>query len=292
MVPWLRPNNKMLRYKPIVLLPRAFNWKTSHLELKASATLLCDMSTCHTRPIVPAGQRHQVFYTTHGLSHPSVRTTRKLISVCGVVSRNKWGFGPNSVSHANLPKSRHTSKPHLRISASLNASSIIFIQIFYMGSLPPSNSFTHLLTVVGQFCDWPEATPLNDTTTSYQLCISFSQSSIGLLVLASQLTCHPTRNPSSLHNYGNQSHSCWVLSSVSQIQLSDQIFCSEYCNKSNYSNKINFWRSNRMEYINNFFLERWGCLNNQRNCRSIIAIQTKLISGVQIVWNTLTIFFL
>ena len=34
MVPWPRPNNRMLRYKPIVLLHRASNWKTSPLEHK------------------------------------------------------------------------------------------------------------------------------------------------------------------------------------------------------------------------------------------------------------------
>ena len=43
-------------------------------------TLLCDMSTGHPRPIVPATWRRKVFDIVHGLSHPSVHSTRKLIA--------------------------------------------------------------------------------------------------------------------------------------------------------------------------------------------------------------------
>ena len=43
-------------------------------------TLLCDMSTGCPRPIVPASWRCQVFDLIHSLSHPSVRTTRKLVA--------------------------------------------------------------------------------------------------------------------------------------------------------------------------------------------------------------------
>ena len=35
-----------------------------------------------------------------------------------------------------------------------------------VGPLPPSNGFTHLLTVVDRFSRWPEAIPLNDTTSA------------------------------------------------------------------------------------------------------------------------------
>ena len=43
-------------------------------------TILCDTSTGRARPIVPAGWRCQIFDSIHGVSHPSVRTTRKLIA--------------------------------------------------------------------------------------------------------------------------------------------------------------------------------------------------------------------
>ena len=43
-------------------------------------TLLCDLSTGQARPIVPTSWRRQVFDLIHNLSHPSVRTTRKLVA--------------------------------------------------------------------------------------------------------------------------------------------------------------------------------------------------------------------
>ena len=42
--------------------------------------LLCDTSTGRSRPVVPASWRCRVFDTLHGLSHPSVRVTRQLIT--------------------------------------------------------------------------------------------------------------------------------------------------------------------------------------------------------------------
>ena len=43
-------------------------------------TLLCDISTGQPRPIVPRSFRKTVFDVVHSLSHPSIRTTQKLIT--------------------------------------------------------------------------------------------------------------------------------------------------------------------------------------------------------------------
>ena len=42
--------------------------------------LLCDVSTGRPRPVVPSSFRRQVFDATHSLSHPSIRSTKKLIA--------------------------------------------------------------------------------------------------------------------------------------------------------------------------------------------------------------------
>ena len=42
--------------------------------------ILCDVSTGYPRPIVPAAFRRQIFNIIHNLSHPSIRTTRTLVS--------------------------------------------------------------------------------------------------------------------------------------------------------------------------------------------------------------------
>ena len=116
-VPWLQPNNEVQE-----LLSQAFNSFGTQ-----GVTLLCDVSTGHARPIVPASWRHQVFNTI--LSHPSVCTTQKLI-----VSRFVWsglqkqvGIWAKQCIPCQSSKSRHTSKPHSRSSASLNTNLITFM---------------------------------------------------------------------------------------------------------------------------------------------------------------------
>ena len=65
---------------------QAYRTATSSLQLEdipfgtQGTTLLCDMSTGHARPIVPAGWKRRIFDLIHGLSHPSIRTTRKLVA--------------------------------------------------------------------------------------------------------------------------------------------------------------------------------------------------------------------
>ena len=63
---------------------QAYRTATSSLELQdvpfGSTTILCDVSAGYARPIIPADWRRKIFDLVHGLSHPSIRTTRKLIS--------------------------------------------------------------------------------------------------------------------------------------------------------------------------------------------------------------------
>ena len=56
-----------------------------------SHPLYCDMLTGNQRPIVPLEWRRTIFDYLHGLSHPGIRTTQKLIT-----SRYVWP-GINSV---------------------------------------------------------------------------------------------------------------------------------------------------------------------------------------------------
>ena len=39
--------------------------------------LLCDISQGKLRPVVPASRRKRIFDLFHGLSHPSIRSTKK-----------------------------------------------------------------------------------------------------------------------------------------------------------------------------------------------------------------------
>ena len=129
-------------------------------------TLLCDISTGHPRPIVPTGWRRKVFDLVHGLSHPSVRATRQLITAKFV-----WhGIHKQVGLWAKACIPCQTCKVHRHIRAPLETFQVPcrrfdHINVDLVGPLPPSNGYTHLLTVVDRFTRWPEAIPLSNTST-------------------------------------------------------------------------------------------------------------------------------
>ena len=64
-------------------------WVLADLPIPGtSTTLLCDTSTGVARPIIPLAWRRVVFDTIHGLAHPGIRTSRKLVAArfvwCGM----------------------------------------------------------------------------------------------------------------------------------------------------------------------------------------------------------------
>ena len=125
------------------------------------------MSTGRARPIVPAGWRCQIFDSIHGLSHPSVRTTRKLIA-----SKFIWNGMQKQIGlWAKQCIACHSSKIHTHTKAPLERFSIPprwfeHIHVDLVGPFPPSNGFTNLFTIIDRFSRWPKAIPLSDTTSS------------------------------------------------------------------------------------------------------------------------------
>ena len=149
---------------------QAYRAATSSLKLQdvpfSSTTILCDMSAGYARPIVPADWRRRVFDLVHGLSHPSIRTTRKLIS-----SKFVWkGLQKQVGMWARQCLACQSSKIQRHIKAPLQNFGVPerrfdHIHVDLVGPLPPSNGSSHLLTIVDRFSRWPEAIPLNDTTS-------------------------------------------------------------------------------------------------------------------------------
>ena len=96
-----------------------------------------------------------------------MRTTRKLVA-----SRLVWSGLQKQVGiWAKLCIPCQSSKIQTHIKAPLEKFSVPqrrldHIHVDLVGPLPPSDGFTHLLTVVDRFSRWPETIPLNDTTTT------------------------------------------------------------------------------------------------------------------------------
>lgn len=130
-------------------------------------TLLCDTSTGRLRPLVPKACRQNIFNLIHGLSHPGINATCKLISAKFVwhgMSKEIRAWARQCITCQRVKVHRHVRAPLAKFPVSNRRFDHIHIDL--VGPLPSSQGFTHLLTVVDRFTRWPEALPLSNTDST------------------------------------------------------------------------------------------------------------------------------
>nr|VZI50094.1 unnamed protein product [Spirometra erinaceieuropaei] len=123
----------------------------SGLQLKdvplttGSGTILCDVSTLSHRPFVPASMRRVVFQTLHGLSHPGIRASQKLLAerfVWPGMNKEVKAWARSCLSCQRNKVQRHNkSLPGTFPSPDARFS---HVHLDVVGPLPPSNGFTYL----------------------------------------------------------------------------------------------------------------------------------------------------
>jgi len=128
--------------------------------------LFSNAATGTFRPLVPRDLRRQVFDHLHGAAHPGMGASRRLIA-----SRYVWKGLSAKVTvcaraclHCQRAKvHRHVQVPPQHIPVPTRRFSHIHVDL--VGPLLASRGFTHLFTIIDRTSRWPEAIPLNSTTT-------------------------------------------------------------------------------------------------------------------------------
>ena len=129
--------------------------------------MLCDVSTGRPRPLVPTTYRRKIFDVVHGLAHPSIRSTIKLIKakfVWHTMAKDirDWARSCDACQRCKVQRHTRTDigifpQPQRRFA---------HIHVDIVGPLPASNGFRYLFTVIDRSTRWPEATPMEYETAS------------------------------------------------------------------------------------------------------------------------------
>ncbi|GFS21500.1 Pol polyprotein [Elysia marginata] len=130
-------------------------------------TLLCDVSTGQPRPIVPKTFQGQVFEAIHNLAHHGCKASVKLVSEkfvwYGLKKQvNKWARECLACQQSKIQTHVHSPIANIPVPAE----KFSHLHIDLVGPFPPSEGFTHILTIKDRTTGWPEAIPLTNTSTS------------------------------------------------------------------------------------------------------------------------------
>jgi hypothetical protein len=128
--------------------------------------VLCDVSTGVVRPVIPEGHRREIFNSVHGLAHPGVRATRRLLA-----ARFVWrGMASDAAAWCRDCQQCARAKTTTQYKAPVQpipvpATRFSHVHVDLVGPLPVSmEGYQYLFTIVDRTTRWLEAVPLKVMT--------------------------------------------------------------------------------------------------------------------------------
>ena len=130
--------------------------------------LVCDISTSRRRPIVPDILRYHIFSHYHGLAHPRVRTSIKLVSrvfVWPSMRRDitRWVRECHACQRNKIQ--RHTKAPLQKVSPPPKGR-FAHVYVDLTGPMEESYGYFYLLVVICKFSRFMHAIPLRGITAA------------------------------------------------------------------------------------------------------------------------------
>lgn len=129
---------------------------------ESDVSIVCDVSTPTARPLVPEALRKRVFDSVHGLSHPGINTTVKMVTqryTWPSIKKDCREWARNCLQCQRSKVTRHVITTPGTFQLPSSRFEHIHIDIVIM---PMSEGCRYCLTCVDRFSRWPEAIPMED----------------------------------------------------------------------------------------------------------------------------------
>jgi len=147
----------MLTSKALAIVPK----------IVGGEKLLGDISTGTFRPLLPAAFRQEACAALHGIHHPGIRGTKKLVcaSFCWPGMNSYVGNFARSCLGCQKGKiHRHVSLEAVEIPVPMRRFAHIHVDI--VGPLPVSAKCNYIFTILDRTTRWPEAVPMESVAAA------------------------------------------------------------------------------------------------------------------------------